>query len=219
MKTREMKATHYNQNSRRTNLQRSSAAVSRGFTLVEMMVVVAILLVVIAIALPSMVTAISSAKLRGGMSELSGIVQTCRSQAVRRNETRELFFTTSGGRTVAYVDVPGTTDLKPLQQQVWLNAQFSKATEPTGGPTKLDGAAIGGGSSTPNSTDNICFNSRGIPCSCPSSVNDSCVGITNGYAYYFSLGPDGGNKSWAAVGVSPAGRIKTLFWNGSAWAN
>jgi hypothetical protein len=72
---------------------------------------------------------------------------------------------------------------------------------------------------TPDTTHDLCFNSRGIPCQCPSSPTAYCGGITNGYAFYFTLTSQPGGTRWAAVGVSPAGRIKTFFWDGSSWSD
>src|SRR6266568_2910602 len=101
-------------------------------------------------------------------------------------------------------------------------SQFKQVAAPTGtNPFPLTKETLWGGTDTtlPDTTDSLCFNSRGIPCKsataagCPDPGN-YCTGITNGYAFYFTQG-----TQWAAVGVSPAGRIKTFFWNGNAWAN
>ena len=190
---------------------------SRGFTMIELLVVCAIGLVLVAIVVPNMLTSLTFTKWRGEMNDLSGIFQSCRSQAIKGNATQELDFTTTNGIAAAYIDVPGSTAGITGKTQIWMFSQFSKAAVPTGSDTApLNAGTMWGGSSTtpPDTTDNICFNSRGIPCQCPSSPTAYCSGITNGYAFYFTQG-----TQWAAVGVSPAGRIKTYFWNGGAWAN
>ena len=196
------------------------AANARGFSVVELMVVVAIALVALAIALPKMTTSLTFAKWRGEMNDLSGVFQSCRSQAIKNNATQQLDFTTNNGQVVAYIDVPGSGGgLNTGKNQVWMFSQFSKVDAPapeSTNPTPLNAGTMWGGTSTipPITTGNVCFNSRGIPCTCPSAATFPCPGITNGYAFYFTQG-----EQWAAVGVSPAGRIKTYFWNGSAWAN
>jgi prepilin-type N-terminal cleavage/methylation domain-containing protein len=201
------------------------AAPSRGFSLVELMLVAAIAVVLMAIAIPNFVNTLTLAKLRGGMSDLSGIFQSCRSQAIKLNSTKELLFTTSNGQWLIYVDdlasPQGLTPAPPLSPppQVWLPAQFTKVTAPASSstnPAPLNASTMWGGSSTtpPDTSDNLCFNSRGIPCACPNTTPNYCAGITNGYAFYFTQG-----TQWAALAVSPAGRIKTYFWNGSAWSN
>jgi prepilin-type N-terminal cleavage/methylation domain-containing protein len=198
----------------------AGSATSRGFSLIEVMVVAAIGIVLVAIAVPNMLTSLTFAKWRGEISDLSGIFQTCRSQAIKGNATQELDFTTTNGLAAAYIDVPGTGSGITGKTQIWMFSQFSKVN---GGPAitstnppPLNAGTMWGGSSTtlPDTVDNICFNSRGIPCACPATPLAYCTGITNGYAFYFTQG-----SQWAAVGVSPAGRIKTYFWNGGAWSN
>jgi prepilin-type N-terminal cleavage/methylation domain-containing protein len=207
----------------RTGGKGHPAALARGFTLLELMVVAAIAAILIAVAVPNLINTITLAKLRGGMSELSGIMQNCRSQAIKGNATKHLIFTSSQGIWGAYVDdlasPQGLTAIPP-PPQAWLPSQYSKVAAPVAtstNPTPLTGAMMWGPSTTwvnPDTTDDMCFNSRGIPCVCPASSPAFCSGITNGYAFYFTQG-----TQWAALAVSPAGRIKTYFWNGGAWSN
>jgi Tfp pilus assembly protein FimT len=215
---------------------------TRGFSAIELLLVVGVMLVIIAIAGVNMKSSLTLAKWRGEIGDLSGVFQTCRSQSIKNNATEALTFTTSNGLTVAYIfnyDNPfvNGVDTSNLvvnqdaqsvlssQRQVWLFAHFKQAAVPTGtNPPPLTAGMMWGGSSTAApttpATNNICFNSRGIPCTCPADAGGNpirpayCTGITNGYAFYFMQ-----DTQWAAVGVSPAGRIKTYFWNGSAWAN
>ena len=190
----------------------------RGFSLLELVMVVAIAMILLATALPQLATSLTYTKWRGEMSDLSGVFQTCRSQAIKNNAAQQLDFTTNDGKTVAYIDVPGSTDPSLSgKTQVWMFSQFSKVDPPTGeNPSPLNKATMWGGSDTslPDTTHNICFNARGIPCICPETPAGYCTSITNGYAFYFNQ-----DQQWAAVGVSPAGRIKTFFWDGGAWAN
>ncbi|HET9943340.1 MAG TPA: prepilin-type N-terminal cleavage/methylation domain-containing protein, partial [Terriglobia bacterium] len=58
-----------------------------GFSLVEVTVVVAISLVVGMIAIPNMLSVISDARLRAGVTSMSGLLQNCRMEAVKRNQT------------------------------------------------------------------------------------------------------------------------------------
>lgn len=208
-------------NSKRAGHPVRRTANAHGFSLVELMVVIAIALVVFAIALPKMATSLTLTKWRGEMSDLSGVFQKCRSQAIKNNATQQLDFTTNNAQVVTYIDVPGSTESSLAgKTQIWMFSQFSKVDAPPLGntnPAPLTQGTMWGGSSTnpPVTTEqHICFNSRGIPCQCPSAATFPCPGITNGYAFYFTQG-----EQWAAVGVSPAGRIKTYFWNGSAWGN
>ena len=68
---------------RRLSHQATSAR--RGFTLVELMVVVAVMAILAAIAAPSMTGLINANRLSGQAGELSATMQLARSEAVRRN--------------------------------------------------------------------------------------------------------------------------------------
>jgi prepilin-type N-terminal cleavage/methylation domain-containing protein len=201
---------------------------SSGFSLIETMMVVAIALVAMAMAVPSVINTVNTSKLRGQMSDLSAIVQICRSQAVQMNETKHLIFTTSGSQTLGYVDKPGSTLTMPTttMPQTWLPASMANVAAPTTTPTPLNSTTMwGDGSGTVPITPSIGvnggmdFNSSGIPCGPVSSTTAYCAGISNGYAFYFTLTSNPGGTRWAAVGISPAGRVKTFFWNGGAWSD
>jgi prepilin-type N-terminal cleavage/methylation domain-containing protein len=202
--------------------KRATGATQRGFSMVEVMLVAAIAVILAAIAVPKMTTSLTLTKWRGQINDLSGVFQSCRSLAIKNNNTQQLNIATSDGRVVAYIDVPGALESTPEgKTQVWMFSGFSHAATPLDtdtNPVPLTAGLMWGGSSTlpPVSGPEVkvCFNSRGIPCTCPSTPNAYCTSITNGYAFYFTQ--DG---QWAALGISPAGRIKTYFWDGGAWAN
>jgi hypothetical protein len=40
-----------------------------------------------------------------------------------------------------------------------------------------------------------------------------------GFVYYFMDHRPMGRSGWAAVSISPAGRLKRWFWSGSTWVN
>ena len=195
----------------------------RGFSMVELMAVVAISLIAMAIGVPVMLNVINASRVRNQMSGISGIVQMCRSKAVQMNGTKHLYFTTSGNETVAYVADPDTTApaLITTMPQVWMPQYFAKVAEPSTNPTPLDSTIMWGDGlgTAPDTTHDLCFNSRGIPCQCTTTSTAYCSGITNGYAFYFTLTSQPGGTRWAALGISPAGRIKTFFWDGNKWSD
>jgi type IV fimbrial biogenesis protein FimT len=59
--------------------------VSRGFTLVELMITVAVFAIVAAIAAPAMQAMVAASRLNGATSELVTTLQLARSEAIRRN--------------------------------------------------------------------------------------------------------------------------------------
>lgn len=199
-----------------------------GFSMVELVVVVAIVITVTAISLPIVSKVVTSAQLRGGMGDLSGLFQNARNVAVRQNRISKVHFETSNGRQVAYVDwynCNTTTvwcGLSVSTPQIWLPPKFSQVDPPTGGggaPTAIDAATCGSSTSLDSTrTDDTYFNQMGIPCSYDSTLNPSCSG-SQGFVYYFNYLETSGHPSWAALCVSPAGRIKPWYWTGSSWTN
>jgi len=177
----------------------------------ELLIVVLIGLIIVTIALPNMLTVVANARMRGNISTLSGALQNCRMMAVKENRVMTTHFDLTGKGIMAYIklasDLSGPTRTDP---QVELEAPIIKYTTPTGAgaPSAVDNSILG---FTPASSDTS-FNTRGLPCAYSSG---SCT--TQGFIYYFKDTRRTGNDGWGAVSVSPAGRIKKWFWNGTAW--
>jgi len=87
-------------------------------------------------------------------------------------------------------------------------------TAPTGAgaPPTIDNSDLGL-LSNPLTTDPT-FNSRGLPCL---YVNPGTCTTNNGFIQYFRDDRIG-SGAWAAISITPAGRFKRWFWNGSKWS-
>ena len=74
---------------------------NRGFTLIELMVVVAVIGVIALVAIPGMQMLTNASRLNGAASELTAALQLARSEAVRRNARVTVCSTTTcaGGST------------------------------------------------------------------------------------------------------------------------
>lgn len=82
-----------------------TAALSHGFSLVELMVTVAVVAIVAALALPSLTSVINNNRLTSQANELVSGLQTARSEAVRRNAPVTLCGSADGS-TCAGTDDP-----------------------------------------------------------------------------------------------------------------
>lgn len=82
---------------------------SRGFTAIELMVVVALIAVLLAVVVPSFQEQLARRKLEGAATELNTDIQFTRSQAVSRNAAVSLTTTTAG-----YTVTDGTTTFKAV---------------------------------------------------------------------------------------------------------
>lgn len=85
------------------------AHAEKGFSLLEMLVVVAILITVMAIAAPSLLRAINSYRLESNARAVSGLIQRTRFEAMRRNRTTCTGFVDLGGEGRYVMDVTGKT--------------------------------------------------------------------------------------------------------------
>jgi type II secretory pathway pseudopilin PulG len=185
-----------------------------GFSLIEVTVVVMITLIVGAVTIPNMVAVISNARLHAGVTSMSGLLQSARMVAVKQNRTVTTHFDIINGDTlVAYVKTP--TDVSPLVSTD-LQAQWEA-------PVKMMGTPVGAGAPSVISTAVLgftpqttlpSFNTRGLPCV---YVSGACT--NNGFLYYFKDTSRAGSKGWAALSISPAGRIKKWFWTGYKWVD
>lgn len=64
----------------------------RGFTLIELMVVIAVMAIVLALAVPSFESVVNANRLAGGANEMIAALQTARMEAIRRNQRAEVCF-------------------------------------------------------------------------------------------------------------------------------
>jgi prepilin-type N-terminal cleavage/methylation domain-containing protein len=183
-----------------------------GFSLIELMIVVAIVIMMAGVAMPPLLGAIAHAKLRGSSSDLSGLIQHSRMQAVKRNKTVTVHFVTIANIPFAVVKDVGdaSLDLKGTDPQVQLGASGIQVAVPTGGVPPLTNAIL---SYTPlDLPDLVSFNPRGLPCKYAAGV---CT--TAGFVYYLS--DTSRPNVWTAVSISPGGRVKQWFWNGRVWSD
>ncbi len=62
------------------------------------------------------------------------------------------------------------------------------------------------------------FNARGLPCVVSGSLcNTSAGGAPVGFLYFLEGQQAFKGTGWAAVSVSPAGRVKVWVWSGKSW--
>ena len=179
----------------------------------EILIVVLIGLIVTVIAMPSMVNVIATARVRGNISTLSGIFQNCRILAVKNNRTMTTHFSVASNGIMAYVKLAtDTSSPARTDTQVELEAPVTRYTDPAanGGPAGITVTTLGFTAQTGDAS----FNSRGLPCAYASG---SCT--NQGFIYYFKVTRRNNNDAWAAVSISPAGRIKKWFWDGTNWAD
>ena len=197
-----------------------------GFSLLEVMLVVAIGLIVTAVGVPRMNNAIANMRLRSSMTTVSGLLQNARMIAVKKNKTmtaKNFNRSTLPYSLVYYVkDATDSGAIGTSDIQVEMEAPITPCNTPGTSPCDVPSGIAAppvilnsklGVLTTPQ-TGNPSFNSRGLPC------DYSIVPCANrAFIKYFKDNRIGGSGGWAAISVTPAGRIKRWFWNGSSWAD
>jgi len=132
---------------------------TRGFTLAELVVVVAVVAIITAVSVPTLWTYFRSAALRGGAEEAVTVMNGARQLAIRLNTT---VCVTNDGTAVQYH--VGTCSAAP-----WTGP----GTEASGNVRLANGITLGG-------TNNLCFNYLGAGSATPAPcVANGTLTVTN----------------------------------------
>ncbi|MGE5111430.1 MAG: Tfp pilus assembly protein FimT/FimU [Acidobacteriaceae bacterium] len=208
-------------------MRRTELEEQRGFSLVELVIVMAIMLAIAAYAIPSTLSAISDYRLKNTMTQVAGLFQQQRIQAVRLNSVvTSPQAQTINGRTVRWFDTPSTSTATHTDNQYDAGEPMiefpNKIQIATSGAPTLSASVAG--FSAQSTTTAIKFNARGLPC----IVTTTCVNLdttTNpstpkqiGFLIYFKNNKSFGQTGWGAVTISPSGRINTWVYNGSSYS-
>jgi prepilin-type N-terminal cleavage/methylation domain-containing protein len=190
---------------------------ARGFSLLELMIVVSITLLLAAVALPSFFTMYYNNRLKSACFDLSGFMQQARIQAAKKNATYPIRYQVSGASEEAYIDVNtnGQWDAgEPLIAFSSAVKQAAGAPDGTGGtptPYVLVGDTAG---VTYDNATTLGYSPRGLPCAYAPGV---CNTPAAGYFVYYLKDTRPTSTGWGAVIVTRGGRTKTSIWSGTAW--
>ncbi len=179
----------------------------RGFTMLELLMAMSMMLVVTTLAVPALLGNIKDAQLRSTAVGLAGILQRARMKAAANNTAYVVRTAAWNGATVVYIDVNNNSALDASEESSLLQLPRNIVFDSAGPAISLGfGTAV---EVLPG------FDGRGLPCN---PVSGGCS-FNSGTGFYYYLRQDRvfSSTSWAAVSVSPAGRIKVWTWNGSAW--
>jgi Tfp pilus assembly protein FimT len=192
----------------------------RGFSLMELLIVLFVVMVVAGIAIPNILLAVSNIRLRGSAGALAGLMQQARIVAAKNNATYEVLYGTRNGAQIAYIDLNGNGSFDAGEPLI----QFSGTTVPaTGAPngTGLPSSYVLAGDSGSGSYDNtstLGYTGRGLPCNFDTTTTPAtCSTPPAKYFVYYLTDTRVGGAGWAAVVVTKGGRTKVVTWNGGAW--
>jgi type II secretory pathway pseudopilin PulG len=203
-----------------------------GFSMVELLIVIFIVMVIAALVIPNVMLAVSNLRLRGSGSDLAGLMQQARILAAKNNPINPpvypIRYGVQNGAQIAFVDLNnnGTWDANVTINGVNTSEPvigFSGTVVPAAGaPTGAGGQptpyVLAGDSSigTPfNNANMLAFTPRGLPCDF--SAPPACTSPAPTYFVYYLTDTRIGNPGWAAVVVTKGGRIRVVTWNGATW--
>jgi len=202
-----------------------------GFSILEIVIVVFVMLVVMAVAVPNVLVAVANIRLRASAGDLAGLMQQARMLAAKNNPQNPpvypILYGVKNGRQIAYIDMNGDGN---WSSSVTVNGftmsepliEFSGTVVPAAGAPSagngVPGPYVLAGDSGTGSFDNtytMAYTPRGFPCdySSPPTCNTPAAK----YFVYYLTDTRAGGAGWAAVVVTKAGRAKVVNWNGSQW--
>ena len=196
-----------------------------GFTVLELMVVITIALIVVGFGVPRVMTAIHSYRLRGAAQNMSSLTQTVRWRAVQDDQFYSARFAAVGGALEGYIDIAKSGALNPNDPRTVIDSEVN-VRPAAGAPNTatLKTMILPAGSlvvpkdgDTLSTATPITFGPRGLPCLPTATHGGTVCDSAGGSQAYWMFFQDTLTKKWAAITVTPAGRIQTWFYE-NGWA-
>jgi type IV fimbrial biogenesis protein FimT len=125
--------------------------VAPGFSLVEVVMTLAIGLILVSVALPMVVNALQMYRLNSIAQQTSSLIDLARSSAIRRNAIMSLRTTPVNGSTVLYIDLDGNGRLDSGEPMLILPSDMEL----------IGGQAVPAGGQTQDFVNRINFDYRG----------------------------------------------------------
>ena len=188
---------------------------SRGFSMVELVVVVALIMILSAFAVPQVMNNLRTYQLTSAASQVADAIKFTRSEAIRRNVNVNCLASASGSTWMVGTDSNGDGTLETSERHFLMTGmtQFLPSSNVANAgslPTALNVPAVTVLSAS-SSTQTISFDPRG-------AINfaGSSGGATTVYVLY--VGPTGTAQDYRAVVVMPSGQTQVWGTTGqSPW--
>jgi prepilin-type N-terminal cleavage/methylation domain-containing protein len=193
-------------------------AASKGFSLLEIIIVMAVMLCLAGVAFPIFTKISYNVRLKSAATNLSGLMQQARILAARQNVVYTVIIPSTGGK--ACINDPTLNSVCDSNDQV---IQFNSNVTPAAAAPDGSGGTpspyvLAGDTGTGTPYDNattLAYSARGLPCA---YVSSTCTTPpTTYFVYYLRDSRPDGSIGWAAVVVTRTGRTKSYTWNGASW--
>ena len=173
-----------------------------GYSLVEMMMTLAIGLILASVAMPMMIGAIQNYRLNSAAQQVANLIDLTRYTAIRNNKVTNLQRMVQNGITILYIDLDGNGQMQANEPRVMLPSDIVFAN----GDSLIPARATTGLANMQDFSNQIAFDSRGV------------VSFGGGMAtgpYFLALGfSTRVDSGYRAITVTPMGQTK--LWRGPA---
>jgi len=185
---------------------RASLALQSGFTLAEMIVVVAIILIVGGLAIPNLTRAIDASRIKGSAQALAAAYQDARIRATQKDTSYQVLISPPGiSPAQICIDLDGDGTCSAGDPVTTFPAQVRVSN--LGVPAPLDSTQLHFPAITTEQPGaSLTWNAVGLPCQRTSPITP-CTAV--GWIQHLQLLRANGDVMYAAVTVSPTGRVKT----------
>jgi type II secretory pathway pseudopilin PulG len=188
----------------------------RGVSLLELMVTVAIIFTVAALAVPRIMTQVYAVRILYSASDLSGLLQRARMEAVRKNTFYSLQRVAGNPVTVRIIDRNGTAvnGIPPIVLGNGVDVTYGSGSGAPGETAFIASLNFPTGAAAGTTVPS--FSSRGLPC--PAAAN-ACVPVAGqGFVFFISGTSAAGAVGWTAIAVTPSGRCELFSYSGTNWS-
>jgi len=189
-----------------------------GFSLLELIIVIAVILILAAMTVPKIMTEVDVVRVRYSATDLSGVLQRARMEAVRKNAVYSVQYTAGPPAIESIVDRNLAAPVPAIPPAVLGSNVTSVYGAGSGAPGEAAFvASLNFTSLAAAATGLPSFNARGLPCVRTSSTVCTQT-LGQGFAFFLSgASAAGANVTWSAVVVTPSGRCETWAYNGTNW--
>jgi prepilin-type N-terminal cleavage/methylation domain-containing protein len=188
-----------------------------GFTLTELIVVVAIILVVSGLSVPNITRAIETSRIKGAAQSLAAAYQDARIRATQKDTSFQVLVSPPGispAQICIDLDGDGTCSAGDPVTTFPTQVKVSNLVPVPLGLAQLNYPATDTEhSNSPGSQ--LTWNALGLPCQ--RSASGACTAM--GWVQHLQLPRANGDVLYAAVTVSPTGRVKTWIFISSGNGN
>ena len=191
--------------------------------MVELLVVVSIIVIISAMAVPNVINTVRMVQMRSAGSGIASLFEQARMTAIQQNKNVAVRnYVGADTRLRYYIDTTGnnTYTLATNEPIVVMPAGYTVQAAPPAGiaaafPTGATVSVLGSETEGTAPGTFLAFNARGLPCQgtplCKSMTGANNTASTN-YVTYYTNGSQTG-----AIAVYQTGKVKVLVYNGAAY--